>query len=178
MWLVVALAGACGTKAESKNDKSDRDGDAACDRLPNESDRKDCKTEFHKRGKTTEASLYLNKLGKAAKRFRVENGKYPIGDAQDPNNGPSCCGAKDNKCAPRADAFAKDPVWSKLEFGIDEPTTYQYEYHSSADGTGFTAYAFGDADCDQKVATFAMIGTTTAAGNPAINMVPPPSGVY
>ncbi|HEY0252707.1 MAG TPA: hypothetical protein VGC41_14325 [Kofleriaceae bacterium] len=67
-------------------------------------------------------------------------------------------------------------MWSKLEFSVDEPTTYQCEYHS--DGASFTAYAFGDADCDHNIATFTMTGTITAKGNPATNIVPPPTGVY
>ncbi len=179
MWLVVALAGACG----SKEHRSKHDPDAVCDELPDEITREACRTEYNKRGKTTDASFYLNKIGKSAKRVFVETGKYPAGDARHPGGAVSCCGAGSagtrnvNTCVPHPEGFAADPVWSKLEFSVDEPTAYQYEYHS-VDGVSFTAYAFGDLDCDGKVATFTLLGTLTAKGNPVVNIVPPPSGIY
>jgi type IV pilus assembly protein PilA len=131
--------------------------------------------QYMKRSKESEASLELNKIGKAAKRSFVETGSYPVGDAA-LLPAKACCGQPQNKCAPEAAAFAADPVWSKLEFSIDEPTIYQYRYHS--DGKTLVVEAIGDADCDGAMATFKLEGGLTADGNPMMNIIPPPSGVY
>ncbi|MEO8843542.1 MAG: prepilin-type N-terminal cleavage/methylation domain-containing protein [Kofleriaceae bacterium] len=145
--------------------------------------------EYMKRGKTTEASLNLNKISKAAKRVKGEIGTYP-GEASAtllPASGGSCCGqsggtgAVNNKCTPTPDAFtAAASGFAHLEFSVDEPSIYSYNYNpdSATNTTGFTANAVGDADCDTKLATFALIGTTTNAGNPSTNIVPPASGIY
>ena len=145
--------------------------------------------EYMKRGKTTEASLNLNKIGKAAKRVKGEIGTYPVEPgAMLPSSGAghadNCCGDTggvaggqvNNKCTPTPDAFSDGAGWSHLEFSVDEPSIYKYQYIGSA--LAFTAYAAGDADCDTKIATFKMAGTTTTAGNPAVNIVPPAAGVY
>jgi hypothetical protein len=181
MWLVVALMGACG----GKKDKVGAEADEACDRLPAGQQRQDCEHEYRKRGKTTEASLNLNKIGKAAKRVFGETGKFPLeAGALLPHATGTCCGDSggttqvNNKCTPAPGSFTDTAGWSHLEFSVDEPSIYNYQYIPAADGTSFTAYAIGDADCDSKSATFTMTGTLTAAGNPAINITPPPIGVY
>ena len=128
------------------------------------------------RGNPSEASLNLNKIGKAAKRVKGEIGTYPKESAALlPPSSKHCCDAG-GACAAKPDAFRADPGWQHLEFEIDEPSKYQYSYTS--DGKNFTAYAIGDLDCDGVAATFTMVGTTTAAGNPSINIISPPSGVY
>jgi prepilin-type N-terminal cleavage/methylation domain-containing protein len=145
--------------------------------------------EYMKRGKTTEASLNLNKIGKAAKRVKGEIGTYPGESSATllPASSGSCCGgsggtgAVNNKCTPTPDAFTTaGGAFAHLEFSVDEPSIYSYSYTPSAatGTTAFTALAVGDADCDTKLATFQMLGTTTNAGNPSTNIVPPASGVY
>ena len=100
-----------------------------------------------------------------------------------PAAGGSCCGQSggttqvNNKCTPTPAAFTDTAGWSHLEFSMDEPSIYNYSYTPSA-GTAFSALAVGDADCDTKQATYTMLGTTTVSGNPAVNIIPPPSGVY
>jgi type IV pilus assembly protein PilA len=145
--------------------------------------------EYMKRGKTTEASLNLNKISKAAKRVKGEIGTYP-GESSStlvPSTTGSCCGqsggtgAVNNKCDPNPNAFTTaGGAFAHLEFSVDEPSIYSYEYtpDSATNTSGFTANAVGDADCDTKPATFSLVGTTTAAGNPATNIIPPPAGVY
>jgi type IV pilus assembly protein PilA len=141
--------------------------------------------EYMKRGKTTEASLNLNKIGKAAKRVKGEIGTFPVeAGAMLPAAGHAsdCCGESggtgqvNNKCTPAPDSFSDGAGWSHLEFSVDEPSIYKYQYIGAT--LAFTAYAAGDADCDTKIATFTMAGTTTTAGNPAVNIIPPASGVY
>jgi len=141
--------------------------------------------EYMKRGKTTEASLNLNKIGKAAKRVKGEIGTYPVeSGALLPHTTGTCCGDSggtpqiNNKCTPTPNAFSDGLGWSHLEFSVDEPSIYNYQFIGVAGGSVFTAYAVGDADCDAVQATFTMVGTTTGAGNPATNIVPPASGVY
>jgi len=141
--------------------------------------------EYMKRGKTTEASLNLNKIGKAAKRVKGEIGTYPVeAGALLPSSTGSCCGQSggtaqvNNKCTPLPASFTDTAGWSHLEFSVDEPSIYSYQYIPQAGGLVFTAYAIGDADCDTVQATFNMQGTTTAAGNPAVNIIPPATGTY
>jgi len=142
--------------------------------------------EYMKRGKTTEASLNLNKIGKAAKRVKGEIGTYPsVAGAMLPTASGTCCGQSggstslNNKCTPNPNAFLADPAWSQLEFSVDEPSQYNYQYVPNGTlGSAFTAYAVGDTDCDSVMATFTMVGTTTTAGNAAVSIIPPPARVY
>ncbi len=142
--------------------------------------------EYMKRSKATEASLNLNKIGKAAKRVKGEIGTYPnVGGALLPHASGTCCGdsggtgSVNNKCTPAPDLFAADSGWSQLEFSVDEPSQYNYQYvPGGASGSAFTAYAVGDTDCDLVVATFTMLGSTTTAGNAAVSIIPPLPRVY
>jgi hypothetical protein len=132
-------------------------------------------TQYMKRSKLSEASLQLDRIGAAAKRSFAETGSFPSGDAA-LLPAKTCCGQPMNKCAPEPEAFVNDPVWSRLEFSIDEPTIYQYRYHS--DGKTLLVEAIGDADCDGVMATYRLEGSVTAAGNPLMDLIQPPSGVY
>jgi len=143
--------------------------------------------EYMKRGKTTEASLNLNKIGKAAKRVKGEIGTYPVeaSSTLTPHSTGTCCGDSggtaqvNNKCTPAPNSFTTaNSGFAHLEFSVDEPSIYSYAYTPDTSGQYFSAYAVGDADCDSKLATFTMQGTTTAAGNPALNIINPASGVY
>jgi prepilin-type N-terminal cleavage/methylation domain-containing protein len=141
--------------------------------------------EYMKRGKTTEASLNLNKIGKAAKRVKGEIGTYPVESGTLlPHASGTCCGDSggtsqvNNKCTPAPNSFNDTAGWSHLEFSVDEPSIYSYQYTPDATGSTFTALGVGDADCDTKLATFTLAGSTTSAGNPALTLIPPASGVY
>ena len=140
--------------------------------------------EYMKRAKTTEASLSLNKIGKAAKRVRGEIGTFPVATgAMLPHASGTCCGdsggtsAVNNKCTPVPNSFLADPAWGQLEFSVDEPSQYSYSYVPST-GDSFTSYASGDTDCDGVLATYTMLGTTTSAGNSAVSIIPPLPRVY
>ena len=142
--------------------------------------------EYMKRAKTTEASLNLNKIGKAAKRVKGEIGTYPVANgAMLPHASGTCCGDSggtatvNNKCTPTPNAFAADPGWAQLEFSVDEASQYNYLYTpDGGPGSAFTAYASGDTDCDSGMATFTMVGTTTTAGNAAVSIIPPLPHIY
>ncbi|HEY6038858.1 MAG TPA: hypothetical protein VIV58_31465 [Kofleriaceae bacterium] len=129
--------------------------------------------EYQKRGKKTETSIQLNKLGKNLKAYYIENGAFPIGDAP---LSPSklCCGQPQNKCGVDPEAW-KNPIWQKLDFEIDEPNLYRYRYHS--DGKTVEIEAVGDLDCDGVEATF-KLEAGAPSGNPIVTMGPLPTGVY
>lgn len=52
------------------------------------------------------------------------------------------------------------PTWQGLNFAIDEPHYYRYEYISTGTGPNatFTARALGDLDCDGILSTFERVG--------------------
>ena len=140
--------------------------------------------EYMKRSKATEASLNLNKIGKASKRVKGEIGTYASeAGAMLPHSSGTCCGDSggtpqiNNKCTPTPAAFSDGAGWSHLEFSVDEPSVYSYQY-VPVGGSAFTAYAVGDSDCDSVMATFTMLGTTTAAGNAAVSIIPPGPRIY
>jgi len=131
-------------------------------------------TDYMKKSKVSEASLYLNRLGKAAKRYYGENSEFPKGSAP-LTPAKDCCGqGSDNKC--RTTAADWQGVWQQLEFSIDEPTNYRFSYES--DGKTFVAKAVGDLDCDGTPGTYELDGAIDASGNPTVNLIKPPPDVY
>lgn len=126
--------------------------------------------DYMKKSKKTEAQLQLNKLGKSAKvHFEIES-TFPIGKSNPPTG--SCCEGPNHKCAVDAAAWAADPVWSKLDFQIDEPHLFQYSYEST-DGKTFVARAVGDLDCDMNMITYELRGQAEG-GMPSVTLTEPP----
>ncbi len=149
--------------------------------------------DYMKRSRTTEASVQLNKVGKNAKRAYGEVSTFPTGNgkllpAGLAANGNNCCGGfggvtggtigttVNNKCTADPASFQADAGWAALEFSVDEASQYQYSYIGGAQL--FTAQAIGDVDCDKVSATWSIVGTLTAAGNPQLNTIPPVAGTY
>ena len=130
--------------------------------------------DYMKRSKKTEASLQLNKLGKNAKRAYSEASSYVVGTALQlpakPGAG-GCCGGTNNHCTPNPTGFAGDATWKQLDFQIDEPSLFYYDYTGTA--TAFTAKATGDLDCDNTEIVYTLTGTATN-GNPAVLLTEPP----
>jgi len=135
--------------------------------------------DYIKRSKKTEASLQLNKIGKNAKRVFSETGSYVDKKSTvlpaHPGNGTGkgCCGGgggDGNHCAAQPAEFAKDAIWTALDFQIDEPTLFYYLY----DGTPatFVATATGDLDCDGTEIQYTLTGTSEK-GNPAVTITEP-----
>jgi type IV pilus assembly protein PilA len=148
--------------------------------------------DYMKRSKASEAGLNLNKIGKNVKRVFGEIGSFPAANgaelpAQEAGPGADCCGGKggvlgtpgasvNNKCTANPAAFKADAGWSAMEFSVDEASQYQYSYLGNA--TAPSAYAIGDIDCDLTSATWTMNVAKTTAGNPQLNFINPPNGVY
>jgi type II secretory pathway pseudopilin PulG len=124
--------------------------------------------DYMKKSKKTEVSLQLNKLGKEAKAYYVENAAFPIADA--PLTPPASCCSTQGKCPPAGAGWLNE-AWTKLDFQIDEPTLYQYRYHS--DGKTFDAEAIGDLDCDGIEVTYKLHGEVDQ-GNPTMTITEPP----
>mgnify|MGYP001971676219 CR=1 FL=1 len=72
------------------------------------------------------------------------------------------------KMAPAADMFAAE-VWQALNFSVDDPFYFRYEYQSAGVGTdaAFTARAHGDLNCDAAnvLSTFERIGNVDEQNN-------------
>jgi prepilin-type N-terminal cleavage/methylation domain-containing protein len=132
--------------------------------------------DYMKRSKKTEASLQLNKIGKNSKRVYSETSSYVTGTAAElptkPGSG-GCCGGTGgtNKCAAVPTSFAGDNIWKNLDFQIDEPTLFYYDYTGTS--TTFTAKATGDLDCDGVEIVYTLAGTALN-GNPAVSLTEPP----
>jgi hypothetical protein len=112
-------------------------------------------------------------LGKNLKLMYLETSSYYVGTAPatPKPTGKGCCGggAPNNHCAVDATTF-DDEAWRALEFQIDEPTLFYYDYTGTA--TTFTARAIGDLDCDGTEITYTLNGTAVA-GNPAAVLTEP-----
>ena len=131
--------------------------------------------DYMKRSKKTEASLQLNKIGKNDKRAYSESSSFVTGTAARAPAKPAgggCCGGGGgtNKCAVSA-TFSTDTVWKNLDFQIDEPNLFLYDYTGAA--ATFTATATGDLDCDGTEIVYTLTGTATN-GNPAVSLSEPP----
>lgn len=130
--------------------------------------------DYIKRSKKTEAALQLNKLGKNAKRIYSEGSTFYTGHAAKtpakPGKG-GCCGGPNNHCDVSTKPF-DTPEWRELDFQIDEPTLFIYEYTGAADGKSFTATAIGDLDCDDIEITYTLDGKSDN-GNPSVVLTEP-----
>jgi prepilin-type N-terminal cleavage/methylation domain-containing protein len=132
--------------------------------------------DYMKRSKKTEASLQLNKIGKNAKRSYAESSSYVTGTAATlpirPGGPGGCCGgALNNHCAATPTLFAADAVWKQIDFQIDEPSLFYYDYNG-ASTTAFIAKATGDLDCDGVEIVYTLAGTAVN-GNPATTLTEP-----
>jgi hypothetical protein len=109
------------------------------------------------RSKATEARLMLRDLAERAAAIGPRAGKTGI----TPSLG-TCCQSPKKKCAPDPDRW-RDPLWTALEFSIDEPHYYSYQIEVAGDGS-FSATAHGDLDCDGVYSSFEIRGTRGREG--------------
>lgn len=124
-------------------------------------------TGYMAKSKRVEAQLQLNKIGKAAKLYWIENSAFPAGKTG-PFPAAPCCEGPDHKCA--AGDWSQDPVWQALDFEIYEPHQFQYTYES--DGQTAKATAIGDLDCDGETITYTL-ELTAPDGNPEMKITEP-----
>jgi type IV pilus assembly protein PilA len=127
---------------------------------------------YIRRSKTVEATMNVRKLFDSSVAYyeaEHSNSSGTILAKQFPTSAPvapalgTCCGGAGGKCAPNVSNFASDS-WSALNFSVDDPFYYMYQYVSSGTDTGanFQAWAFGDLDCDTIYATYMRGGSVMA----------------
>jgi type IV pilus assembly protein PilA len=136
---------------------------------------------YIRRSKTVEASQNISKLFQSSVAYyeaehagidqKIVAKQFPTSAALAPTavKG-SCCASTGGKCDPTAVAsvWKTSPTWSSLNFSVDDPFYFSYQYDSTGTDTSsnFSAWAFGDLDCDKSVySTFMRGGSIDANGN-------------
>ncbi|MGK0359456.1 MAG: hypothetical protein ACI9U2_001758 [Bradymonadia bacterium] len=127
-----------------------------------------------RRSKTTEATMNLRKIfDSSVSYFASEHAsrvggilakQFPVAIASTP-----AATACPDKHAPQPDTFA-DVTWQALNFSVDDPFYYQYQYDSTGIGatgidSAFTARSLGDLNCDGTLSTFERFGDVDAELN-------------
>jgi type IV pilus assembly protein PilA len=123
---------------------------------------------YIKKSKTTEARQFVKKIYDGARAYYMDRGVTKGGfapiapqfpdDISTPTPALTACCAAGDKCAPAASLWT-DPSWVALQFSVDDPHYYSYNYITTDPETTFTAQAQGDLDCDAEYSLFEMYGT-------------------
>jgi type IV pilus assembly protein PilA len=126
---------------------------------------------YIRRSKTVEATMNVRKLfDSSVSYYEAEHSdksgailprQFPKSVALSPTTG-KCCLSTGGKCKPAPGNFQDtDGVWAALNFSVDDPFYFQYEYDSSGtDATSkFEAYSYGDLDCDGTYSTYMRNGS-------------------
>jgi type IV pilus assembly protein PilA len=123
---------------------------------------------YIRRSKTVEATMNVRKMfDSSVAYFESEhaslNGnalakQFPNAAALSPST--KCCGNTGDKCPPSTTNFTADS-WSALNFSVDDPFYFRYQYDSAGTETSsnFQAWAFGDLDCDSIQSTYERSGS-------------------
>ena len=128
---------------------------------------------YIRRSKTVEATMNVRKLfdssvsyfegEHADKGGNVLQKQFPLSAGPSPGavtaSGP-CCGQNGDKCPPSPTNFTAE-TWSALNFSVDDPFYFAYQYVSAGVDTGanFQAWAFGNLDCDSVNSTYERSGS-------------------
>ncbi len=108
-----------------------------------------------------EARAMLTQLALSARLYQVDHGAFAKGDTGLTPGPPRCEDDHSARHQPSPEDFA-GPIWTALEFDIAEPYAFSYRYIS--DGTSFTITAQGDADCNDRLATYVIKGSISSGG--------------
>jgi type IV pilus assembly protein PilA len=125
---------------------------------------------YIRRSKTVEATMNVRKLfDSSVSYFEAEHAdktgtplakQFPTSTGPSPGAAGSCCGQTGDKCKPAPTNFTSDS-WSALNFSVDDPFYFVYQYVSAGVDTGanFQAWAFGNLDCDSVNSTYERSGS-------------------
>ena len=128
---------------------------------------------YIRRSKTTEATMNIRKLyDSSVTYYEAEHAKqdgsilprqFPISQGWTPNGPGICCGDIGQKCNPsKYAAQFLVSTWQTLNFSVDDPFYYSYQYDSAGTDSAaqFSASASGDLNCDTKIfSLFQRVGT-------------------
>jgi prepilin-type N-terminal cleavage/methylation domain-containing protein len=131
-------------------------------------------TRYVKKSRTAEAVGHLNKEWAGSLTY-YESDHITTGGGMLPKQfpGPSGTWVQTSECGcltggrcPNTGNWAT-PVWQALNFSIPDPHNYMPGYTGAATGSSatFTAYAKGDLNCNNTLATFQRTGAINAAGD-------------
>lgn len=149
---------------------------------------------YIRRAKTTEAVMNLRKLFDSSVAYyeqdHVRRGGLPVppqfpgaNQALGPSPGRNpCCGMPGDKCPPAGHPEAPNPNawvaphWQALNFSVDDPHYYWYQYISRDTGPDarFTARAQGNLNCNFTFSIFERVGGV----NPDTGGVMGGAGIY
>jgi type IV pilus assembly protein PilA len=130
---------------------------------------------YIRRSKTTEATMNIRKIFDSSVSYYEEEHAARTGiilpkafpQATGPTPTTTCCGAAGDKCQPNPVLWTNNNTWNALNFSVDDPHYYIYEYASTGteQNSQFTARARGDLNCNGTQSTFERIGTVDANRN-------------
>jgi type IV pilus assembly protein PilA len=150
---------------------------------------------YIKKSKTTEARTHVQKIYAGAREYWMDRNtaagqiqatspQFPEPTAAKTGDANMCAmGGTNEKGVPAQTDWANEP-WKSLKFSMDDPYYYAYAYTVAVGAAGavdgshhFTAFAYGDLDCDGSFSTFSMFGVVNSsyadgpAGSAAISRV-------
>ena len=129
--------------------------------------------DYMKKSKKTEASLQLNKIAKNSKVYYNTNAQYSqTAGAALPSTW--AAGSVCQITTVESAKFAADTGWAALDFQIDEPNRFQYEYKATTLSDA-TAVARGDLDCDKTPITYTLTLSAPSGNTSAIISEPAPN---
>jgi prepilin-type N-terminal cleavage/methylation domain-containing protein len=102
-------------------------------------------TSYIRKSKQTEAHLAVDKMTKNVRVFHLTHKRFPVNSNMLPAISACVNPTGKTPATPKTDWFL-DPGWKELEFFIDEPGHFQYDWQVVAP-IG-TARAIGDLNCD------------------------------
>jgi type IV pilus assembly protein PilA len=130
---------------------------------------------YIRRSKTVEATMNIRKLfDSSVSYYEAEHSttagvilakQFPTSVGPSPGAKGFCCGKPGDKCAPSPTSFQDaNGSWAALNFSVDDPFYYVYQYTSSGVDTAatFHADAYGDLDCDGIFSTYERMGSVLA----------------
>ncbi len=117
------------------------------------------------KSKTAEGRQFVKKLFDGARQYYMNPpnpGLTPIppqfpGISVGPTPRLGSCCQQGGQCKPSAGQWESD-TWIALQFSVDDPHYYSYEYVTKDPHKSFVARAYGDLDCDGIYSTFEMVG--------------------
>lgn len=126
---------------------------------------------YTKLSRSTEARQFVKKLYDGARAYHMEPPqeglklvkKHFPGPSAGPTPPLGACCAAGGKCAPDASQWDQEP-WISLQFSVDDPHYYSYQYEVVDAEKEFVVRAFGDLDCDGEYSTFEMRGAVDDSG--------------